>query len=438
MKSSDHNHLHILAPKASPKEVLRLLNKYSLSTEIEHYDYGTAGFRLDARHLPGLMVRVGIMASIRCLAVRQHVGVMVTASHNDESYNGIKLADPHGGMWGAESEQMAHQIANERNIGFLLRLIRTLLPLPSKHQQQQHEQTKGVNYFVHVGRDTRSHSPGLSELVVRTVVAMGVGVVHHGILTTPMLHHSVLHANSHHLPLYIPIRPNRQGYLDLLAYSYWSLMKTTTTTATTTTTSSSRPLVVDCACGVGYQAIQDLHKQLQRVSCGAARPLHARNAPGEGPLNVGCGSEVVQKNIQPPTWYGDDYSYDDDTGTGTGTATTTNTTTDTPYAASLDGDADRIVFFSNTSSSTSTSTDTGKQPHPSQPSHFCMMDGDKIAVLICEFFQNLLEELYALDSTLPKLTLGVVQTAYANGASTQYLQVRTCHVMSYHVISSIL
>jgi hypothetical protein len=56
MKSSDHNHLHILAPKASPKEVLRLLNKYSLSTEIEHYDYGTAGFRLDARHLPGLMM----------------------------------------------------------------------------------------------------------------------------------------------------------------------------------------------------------------------------------------------------------------------------------------------------------------------------------------------------------------------------------------------
>jgi phosphoacetylglucosamine mutase len=93
-------------------------------------------------------------------------------------------------------------------------------------------------------------------------------------------------------------------------------------------------------------------------------------------------------------------------------STKTSTSTEVPYAASIDGDADRIVFFSTTSNASNSN------------SNFCMMDGDKIAVLICDFFQELLEQLYALDATLPQLTLGVVQTAYANGASTQYLKVR--------------
>jgi phosphoacetylglucosamine mutase len=297
-------------------------------------------------------------------------------------------------------EQMAHQIANERDIPTLLRLIRTLLPINNGNGNTNH-----VGGVVHVGRDTRSHSPGLSELVVRTIVAMGLPVINHGILTTPMLHHCVLHANAHHyLPLYIPIRPHRKGYLDLLAYSYWSLIQTTTTSPNTF---SSGPLVLDCACGVGYQAIIDLHHRLQSVSCGNARPLQARNAPGEGPLNVGCGSEVVQKNIQPPAWYGD-MDIDVDSSSHSTKTSTTPTSTEVPYAASIDGDADRIVFFSTTSTT------------------FTMMDGDKIAVLICEFFQELLEQLYALDPTLPQLTLGVVQTAYANGASTQYLKV-SCH-----------
>jgi phosphomannomutase len=35
-----------------------------------------------------------MMPAVRAIQVQQHVGVMVTASHNDESYNGIKLNWP--------------------------------------------------------------------------------------------------------------------------------------------------------------------------------------------------------------------------------------------------------------------------------------------------------------------------------------------------------
>uniref|UniRef100_A0A7S1D7P3 Alpha-D-phosphohexomutase C-terminal domain-containing protein n=1 Tax=Cyclophora tenuis TaxID=216820 RepID=A0A7S1D7P3_CYCTE len=142
-------------------------------------------------------------------------------------------------------------------------------------------------------------------------------------------------------------------------------------------------MVVDCACGVGYAHVVRLNNTLQRM--GAKRVLKACNGPEDGPLNVGCGSEHVQKGISPPKWYSD--------------------TPEAFYAASLDGDSDRIVFFSQVKD------------------EFALLDGDKIAVLICDFLQQEVASLKkAVGDSLPPLRLGVVQTAYANGASTKYLK----------------
>jgi len=67
-------------------------------------------------------------------------------------------------------------------------------------------------------------------------------------------------------------------------------------------------------------------------------------------------------------------------------------------AASLDGDADRLVYFYLDSRGT-----------------FKLLDGDKIATLVAGYLQKLIK-----DSGL-KLNLGLVQTAYANGSSTEYI-----------------
>ena len=398
----------VIPPRPSRKNVVRLLQKFPLHPDVKQYDYGTAGFRMHAEYLPPLMIRVGIIIALRALQTQEHVGVMVTASHNDESYNGIKFADPHGGMVGPEQEEIAHILANERDVKKLLNLIHELFVKYTQKNSQKSSSISGKNQnhaqrsssssaMVHIGRDTRSHSPYLSDLIVRTIGSMGVTVKHHGVVTTPMLHHCVLHANPQYLPLMIPLRPNRTGYMELLAHAYWGLIQTLHNDTATTTLD---PLIVDCACGVGYSAIVQLNEAIQRVSCGSShrRQLLARNGPGEGPLNDGCGSEAVQKKIQPPNWYSED----------------ANSTTPS-YAASLDGDADRIVFFSSTDGI------------------FQMMDGDKISVLVCEFLQAQLDELYAQNPTLPKLTLGVVQTAYGNGASTQYMQVSGLYALYIHV-----
>ena len=70
-------------------------------------------------------------------------------------------------------------------------------------------------------------------------------------------------------------------------------------------------------------------------------------------------------------------------------------------ACSLDGDADRLMYY-----------------YLDEQGHFHMLDGDKIATLVAAFIVDLVR-LANLDS---EINVGVVQTAYANGASTKYLK----------------
>lgn len=68
---------------------------------------------------------------------------------------------------------------------------------------------------------------------------------------------------------------------------------------------------------------------------------------------------------------------------------------------SLDGDADRLIYYW-------TEPGTG----------FFMLDGDRIASLAASFIADLARSAGIADD----LRIGVVQTAYANGASTRYIQ----------------
>lgn len=67
---------------------------------------------------------------------------------------------------------------------------------------------------------------------------------------------------------------------------------------------------------------------------------------------------------------------------------------------SIDGDADRIVYFY---------TDEQKVFH--------LLDGDRIATLVAQYVKELLDE-----SGISDLSIGIVQTAYANGGSTIYIR----------------
>lgn len=52
--------------------------------------YGTAGFRTNAKHLDHIMFRMGLLAALRSKKTKATIGVMVTASHNPEVRKGFR------------------------------------------------------------------------------------------------------------------------------------------------------------------------------------------------------------------------------------------------------------------------------------------------------------------------------------------------------------
>uniref|UniRef100_A0A8V8TNG4 phosphoacetylglucosamine mutase n=1 Tax=Homo sapiens TaxID=9606 RepID=A0A8V8TNG4_HUMAN len=74
--------------------------------------YGTAGFRTKAEHLDHVMFRMGLLAVLRSKQTKSTIGVMVTASHNPEEDNGVKLVDPLGEMLAPSWEEHATCLAN--------------------------------------------------------------------------------------------------------------------------------------------------------------------------------------------------------------------------------------------------------------------------------------------------------------------------------------
>ena len=58
-----------------------------------HFSYGTAGFRTIGDVLASTVFRCGAVAAIRSSVTGRATGMVVTASHNPERDNGVKLVD---------------------------------------------------------------------------------------------------------------------------------------------------------------------------------------------------------------------------------------------------------------------------------------------------------------------------------------------------------
>ena len=58
------------------------------------------------------MYRMGILAVLRSKLKKATIGVMITASHNPENDNGVKLVDPLGEMLEQSWEEIATKLAN--------------------------------------------------------------------------------------------------------------------------------------------------------------------------------------------------------------------------------------------------------------------------------------------------------------------------------------
>lgn len=289
------------------------------------FAYGTAGFRARADTLDPVMYRVGLLAVLRSRF--QHgavIGAMITASHNPEPDNGIKLIDPMGEMleesWEASATLLAN-CASEKLPELLASMIATL------------GINMATNASVAIAIDTRPSGPALLAAVRDGVIALGGVLTDYGLLTTPQLHYIVRCLNTHGAYG----APTEEGYAQKLSTAFKTLYKSSGAHA-------PLALKIDCANGIGAPQFAKVAKHLTGIL-----NITLFNCC-DGILNDGCGADAIKTRQSAPK--GMMFGIGD-------------------RCASFDGDADRLVYFFLTESG-----------------RFQMMDGDRIAILVAAFLKE--------------------------------------------------
>ncbi|KYM99116.1 Phosphoacetylglucosamine mutase [Cyphomyrmex costatus] len=153
----------------------------------EHIEYGTAGFRTKSDILEHVLYRMGLLAVLRSKAKKAAIGLMITASHNLEPDNGIKLVDPAGEMLEASWETIATNLANVVD-GDLISML--------THISTKENIDLSIPATVIIGRDTRKSSPILLKAALAGIKALNGNVTDLELVTTPQLHYVVVCTNT--------------------------------------------------------------------------------------------------------------------------------------------------------------------------------------------------------------------------------------------------
>ncbi|KAM3960648.1 phosphoglucomutase 3-like protein nst [Aphomia sociella] len=343
-------------PPSSLRVVYAFAREMHPKTSDVFIEYGTAGFRTKASLLEHVVYRMGLLAVIRSRVKNgRTIGIMITASHNLEPDNGVKLVDPDGEMLEQSWEEIATRLANvsdndlEATTGQVIKQVNADMSLKAS---------------VFIGMDTRYTSPRLAAAAANGVIALKGTPKEFGIMTTPMLHYCVKCRNDNTYGT-----PTEEGYYEKIVGAFKNIRQKLPVFGEYNTT-----LYVDGANGVGGKKLNIIRKSLD-----GELDLNLYNLGGNGgKLNLNCGADFVKVSQSPPV--GVEH---------------------VPFqrVASLDGDGDRLVYYF---------LDDKDKMH--------LLDGDRIATLLASYITQLLKGCEAEE-----LKLGLVQTAYANGASTKYI-----------------
>ncbi|KAJ8274721.1 hypothetical protein COCON_G00093460 [Conger conger] len=293
--------------------------------------YGTAGFRTHANQLDHIMFRMGLLAALRSKKTKSTIGVMVTASHNPEEDNGVKLIDPMGEMVTPAWEGHATRLANAEQESLVMTL-KDIIEMEAVDLSQ--------NASVFIGKDTRPSSETLSQAVLDGVSSLDSHAYDYGLLTTPQLHFMVCCKNTQFRYGTATV----EGYYEKLSQAFIQLTK-----HAPNRTDDQKHLLVDGANGIGALKMREMEPFLQKEL-----KISLHNDGSQGKLNFLCGADYVKVQQKPPEGIKMNAG---------------------ERCCSFDGDADRIVYYFINSAG-----------------QFHLLDGDKIATLISTYLKELLTQ----------------------------------------------
>ncbi|XP_074094255.1 phosphoglucomutase 3-like protein nst [Cotesia typhae] len=327
------------------------------NNNLKNIQYGTAGFRMRAELLPHIVYRMGILSVLRSKFFNgAAIGLMITASHNEEPDNGIKIVDPVGEMLRADWEKIATEFAKVPD-SELIKKIKEII--------REKNIDENAPALIVLGRDTRESGVSLSQAAVKPIEFMKAIVKDFGVITTPQLHYLVACINTKELYG----APTIDGYFNKLSSAFKKIQ--TVESKIVKKINYKNEVYLDVANGVGAFAAKKFKEQLANFLT-----INVFNVGG-GKLNYKCGADFVKIQQAPPL---------------------NNPSKPFLKCASIDGDADRLVYH-----------------YVDEKNEFNLLDGDKIAILIVSYLKELIE------ASGLSIKLGLVQTAYANGASTNYV-----------------
>jgi phosphoacetylglucosamine mutase len=369
----------IIAALGNLKDSRYLLNNQE---NFKHIPYGTAGFRGRSEHVEHLFLRVGLIAGMRCWSQQANVGVMITASHNPIDDNGVKIIDSTGEMLDSEWERIVEEFCNYRaqTIEDVVSKLFSLIELQSVDPALAIDQkTKSSKGEVFIGYDTRPTSKNLVALLESGLRAWSLIKYNNmGEITTPALHYIVGEATAqknNSITVVQYYNKLSKGYVDLFNDDRFSRKGQNY---------DETRLVIDCANGVGARTMEYLY---QDVSSLLHKYLPAKlintGKHKDDILNYECGADYVKTKHLAPRGASDL----------------------SKRYASLDGDADRVVYFY-------------LKKDCDDCLELMLLDGDKILALYAKYLTDTLKK-YHLEE---RLSLAAIQTAYSNGASTDYLR----------------
>eukprot|EP00835_Amoeboradix_gromovi_P005118 NODE_452_length_8270_cov_0.487823.p3 type:complete len:383 gc:universal NODE_452_length_8270_cov_0.487823:2135-987(-) len=215
---------------------------------------------------------------------------------------------------------------------------------------------------VIVGRDTRDSGTRLMNHIHNALKHANANIYDMNLVTTPQLHWATLYYNTHGT-----VENVEKKYYDVICNNFHLL--------THDLNSKHVAVNVDGSNGIGAPKLALLLHLMQHYIPNYS--IYQFNS--DGVLNLNCGADFVKTKVLPPSNIKDTPVQHGELG------------------ASFDGDADRIVFYYI-------------------DDKFHLLDGDRIIALCAKGISQLL---HMFDV---KCSVGVVQTAYANGNSTNYLK----------------